>query len=197
MVDYERLNIIDFKNVDGLARNMINILDAGCADNLFCVSVYAKREFIQEVLGKLLPYLEDKFTFEHITFSDRDVAFNVYRDEYCLFITKNELGKFELSVDFARTEDGTVYCIDDEICFLYQEDCRQDLIEEALECEDEDSRNICFLFGLDENAKESVEFDVTENAESFVRAYSDIIDKMFALEDSIIKLGNAVLGKDK
>ena len=142
MNKYENLIIHDYEDIYELADLMNTIADSIDDESDYgSVAVYGKSEFIWEMFEILAYEYDVKIGAVDINRFHLD---DCYGKEYCLRIFDDGM----MVIEPARNEDGELYHIDD-IAFIYQEDCEQDLINRALEDE------ACVtLFGFDEGCGE-------------------------------------------
>ena len=138
MNKYEKLTIHDYEDIYELA-DLMNIIPKGIDDesDYGSVAVYGKSEFIWEMFEILAYEYDVKIGAVDINRFHLD---DCYGAEYSLRIFDDGM----MVVEPARNKDGELYCIND-IAFIYQEDCEQDLINRALEDE-----AIVTLFGFEE-----------------------------------------------
>lgn len=127
---YEDLNIIDLESVYDLAElfnEMVDCLnDEDVKKEYMCVDVFGKPKLIRELFETLIRdynYGVGILNFVSDKYSDEEE----YEDEYCLTTYDGKT----VSVEKARMNDNKLYSIED-IALIYQEDCKQDLIDKAL-----------------------------------------------------------------
>lgn len=139
---YKDLIIQDYKGefdlIEAFIREASNLKDSKEYDN---VSVYGKKDFIYDIFKLLITDYD--FEIGSIDFS-REYFDEEYGCEYCLRVFDDLL----LVVEKAYDNDFKPYAIDG-ISFMYQEDCSQTLIDNAL---NNDAKVV--LFGIGKSDKE-------------------------------------------
>lgn len=134
---YKDLIIQDYKDefdlIEAFIREASNLKDSKEYDN---VSVYGKKDFIYDIFKLLITDYD--FEIGSIDFS-RECFDEEYGCEYCLRVFDDLL----IVVERAYDNDFKPYTIDG-ISFMYQEDCSQTLIDNAL---NNDAKVVLFGIG--------------------------------------------------
>lgn len=142
MNKYENLNIHDYEDKYELADLMYTLVGKMDDESEYgSVAVYGKSEFIWDMFEIFAYEYDAKIGALDI---DRYYFDDCYGAEYCLRIFDDEM----MIVEPARMDSGELHYIDD-IAFIYQEDCEQDMIDEAL-----DDKAVVILFGFEDDEDE-------------------------------------------
>ena len=187
MNKYEDLEIRDYEDFDAFFEDF-ELDCGGCSFEKYRhISVYGGREFIYAALMEFMgPDFIDRYEVGSIDFVSRDVYGADYDEEYCLFVNEDGL----ISVDFARDQEtGDPYSICEEVAYIYQDDCQQDIVEKALDGND------CYaiLFGCDGEDSEAGNADeVTGLADKPTAQYDGIADKLAGILLRVNNLEHAV-----
>ena len=150
---YKDLIIQDYKDefdlIEAFIREASNLKDSKEYDN---VSIYGKKDFIYDIFKLLITDYD--FEIGSIDFS-REYFDKEYGCEYCLRVFDTLL----LVVEKAYNDEFKPYNIDG-IIFMYQEDCSQGLIDNAL---NNDAKVI--LFGIGDSDDVCVGNHICEKSE--------------------------------
>lgn len=138
---YEKLTIKDFVDEYSLVEEMVDTLFSMDTDKYYCVSVYAKAEFINRIFKLLV----ENYDFE---IGSLDFARSYYDDEYSAEYYIGLTDEKMIIIDKAYNSDFKPYNSFGEIAYMYQEDCEQELLDTLL---DNDVKPILFGVGVNED----------------------------------------------